>query len=104
MQVGLGERVELLEGVLDAALLAVARRHQVVADQQDPVAVDAGHELVELQGQQPALGAELDDVVLDLAADAADHLGALGDDADVAHRDEVLDLQGGQGAADLVEP
>ncbi len=60
-------------------------------------------ELLELQGQQPAVGAELEHVVLDLAGDPGDHLEPLGDDRDVAHGDEVLDLEGGQGARHLVE-
>jgi hypothetical protein len=41
--------------------------------------------------------------VLDLAGDPDDHLQALGDDRDVAHGDEVLDLEGGQRGRDLVE-
>ena len=76
---------------------------QVVADDQLALGVDAGDQLLELEGEQPAVGAELEDVVLDLAGDPDDHLESLRDDRDVAHRDEVLDLEGGQGAGDLVE-
>ncbi len=53
--------------------------------------------------EQPAVGAELEHVVLDLARDPGDHLEALGDHGHVAHGDEVLDLQGGERAGDLVE-
>ena len=66
--------------------------------------VDAGDQLLELQGQQPAVGAELEHVVLDLAGDPGDHLQPLGDHGDVADGDQVLDLQRGQRAGDLVEP
>ena len=65
--------------------------------------LDAADQLVELQGEQPAVGAELDDVTVDLAGDAADHLEPLSDRRDVANRDQVFDLEVGQGAGDLVE-
>ena len=76
---------------------------QVVADDQGAVGVDAGHQLVELQGEQPAVGAELDDVAGDLVGDPADHLQPLHDGDRVADGDQVLDLQRGQRAGDLVE-
>ena len=76
----------------------------VVADHQLALAVDAGDQLLELQREQPAVGAELEHVVLDLARDPGHHLQPLGDHGDVAHGDQVLDLQRGQGAGDLVEP
>ena len=52
----------------------------VVAGDELAVGVDAGHQLVELQGEQPAVGAELDDVAGDLVGDAAHHLQPLRDD------------------------
>ena len=52
---------------------------QVVADDQLAVLLDAGDQLVELQDEQPAVGAELDDVALDLVGDPAHHLQPLGD-------------------------
>ena len=61
-------------------------------------------ELLELERQQPAVGAELEHVVLDLAGDPGHHLQPLGDHGDVADRDEVLDLERRQGAGHLVEP
>ncbi len=76
---------------------------QVVPDHQRPVGVDAGHQLVELQRQQPAVGAEFDDVPGDLVGDAADHLQALDHRDGVADGHQILDLQGGEGAGDLVQ-
>ena len=83
--------------------LRAAAGGQVVADHQLALGVDAGDQLLELQGEQPAVGAELEHVVLDLAGDPGDHLEPLGDHGDVADGDQVLDLQRGQGAGDLVE-
>ena len=77
---------------------------QVVADDELAVRVDPGDELLELERQQPAVGAELEHVVLDLAGDPGHHLEPLRDDGDVAHGDEVLDLEGRQRAGHLVEP
>ena len=76
---------------------------QVVADDELALGVDAGDELLELEREQPAVGAELEDVVLDLAGDPGDHLEALRDDGDVADGDQVLDLQRREGRGDLVE-
>ena len=45
----------------------------------------------------------LDDVAVDLLGDAAHHLGALQDGDHVAHGDQVLDLEGGEGAGHGVE-
>ena len=56
-----------------------------------------------MQGEQAAVSAELDDVALDLEGDAQHHLAALGDDRDVAHGHEVIDLERGEVAAHLVE-
>ena len=65
---------------------------------------DAADELVELERHEATVGAELDDVAGDLLGDPAHHLQALHHRRHVAHRDEVLDLQRGERAADLVEP
>ena len=75
----------------------------VVPRDQLPLRLHAGQQLVQLQGQQPAVGAELDDVALDLVGDPADHLQPLGDAHRVPDGDEVLDLQRGQRAGDLVQ-
>ena len=90
-------------GVGDGAALLAAAGDEVVAHDELALAVDAGHELLELQRQQAAVGAELDDVALDLGGDAPHHLQALADRHGVADRDEVLDLERGQRAGDLVE-
>jgi len=66
--------------------------------------VHPGDQLVELKGEQPAVGAELDDVSLDLGADAPHHLESLEGGGDVPDGGEVLDLERGQAAGDLVEP
>ena len=100
-QLGRGERLEPREQVLGALVAAAGR--EVVADHELALGVDAGDQLLELEREQPAVGAELEDVVLDLAGDPGDHLEPLRDDGDVAHRDQVLDLERGQGAGHLVE-
>jgi hypothetical protein len=75
----------------------------VVAHDQVALGVDAGDQLLQLQAEQPAVGAQLEHVVLDLRMDAGDHLQPLHDRGDVAHGDQVLDLERRQGAGDLVE-
>src|SRR4051794_31392656 len=50
---------------------------EVVEDHETAIVVDATHELFELQPNEAAVDAQLDDVTLDLLGDAADHLGAL---------------------------
>ena len=75
----------------------------VVADDQLAVRLDAGEQLVELQGQQPAVGAELDDVALRSRRRCGGPSPAAGRRRRVPDRDEVLDLQRGQRARDLVE-
>ena len=65
---------------------------EVVLDDEAPVVLHAAHELLELQLHEAAVDAELDDVELDLLGDPAHHLGALEHGDDVAHGDEVFDL------------
>ena len=60
-------------------------------------------ELLQLEAEEAAVGAELHDVVGDLVLDPAHHLEALEDVRDVADGDEVLDLERREGAGDLVE-
>ncbi len=86
-----------------SSVLLAAPGRQVVARDQLPVVVDAGHQLLELQRQQPPVGAELDDLADDLVGDTAHHLQPLGDHRGVAHRDQVLDLQRRQRVGDLVQ-
>ena len=93
----LGERfIDLLE-------LPVGDGDEVVLGHQAAVVLDAAHELLELEEDQAALGAELDDVALDLVGDAAHHLRPLEDGDGVPDGHEVLDLEGRQRAGDGVE-
>ena len=64
---------------------------------------DADHRLLELHLDQPALGAELDDVALDLDRHARDELGALEHGEHVVQRHAALELERGQAGGDLVE-
>ena len=67
----LGQR---LEGLVEVPRSSSS---EVVLDDQAAVVLDAAHELVELEADEPAVDAELDDVALDLLGDAPHHLGAL---------------------------
>jgi hypothetical protein len=49
-----------------------------------------------LQQHEAAVDAELDDVAVELLGDAPHHLGPLQHGHDVAHGDQVLDLEGAQ--------
>ena len=84
--------------------LEPAGRLEVVLRHQAAVLLDAADELLELQHHEAAVGTELDDVALDLLGDAPHHLGALQHGGDVAHGDEVFDLERGQRAAHRIEP
>ena len=64
---------------------------------------DADHRLLELHLDQPALGAELDDVALDLDRHARDELGALQDGEHVVQRRAALELERGEAGGDLVQ-
>ena len=108
----LGDRAELderggvdggkrLEHQLDAARSPAGG--EVVANDELALGIDAGDQLLELEVEQAALDSELEHVRVDLAGDPSHHLEPLGHGGDVAHGDEVLDLQGGQGVGDLVE-
>ena len=81
----------------------VGRLDEVVPAHEPPVVVDAAGELLELQLDQTAVVAELDDVALDLVGDAPHHLGALQHGGDVAERHEVFDLERRQRAGHAVE-
>jgi hypothetical protein len=76
---------------------------EVVTDDEPEVVGQTPGQLLELEAEQAPVGAELDDVLGDLVLDAAHHLQALEHVGDVAHGDEVLDLEGRQRAGDLVE-
>ncbi len=101
-QVGRGQCVELTERVVGRVHPAAAGH--VVANHESPVGLDAGHQLLELEGEQPAVGAELHHVPGDFVGDASYHFQALHHRDRVAHGHQVFDLQRGQRAADLVEP
>ena len=72
-------------------------------DERGLVGGDADHRLLELHLDQAALGAELDDVALDLDRHARDQLGALEHGEDVVQRGAALELERGQARGDLVE-
>src|SRR3954467_447121 len=99
-QVLVGQAADLVErdreGVVDVL-------GQVVVYERSLVAGHADHDLLELHLDQAALGAELDDVALDLDGHAGDELGALQDGEDVVQRGTALELQGRQAGGDLVE-
>ena len=64
---------------------------------------DADHRLVELHLDQPALGAELDDVALDLHRHPGDELGALEHREHVVQGRAALELERREPGGDLVE-
>ena len=76
----------------------------VVAHDQFACKVVAADQLLELQLELTAVGAEFDHVLIDFEADPSDHLQPLHDRHHVAQRDEVLDLGGRQLPAHFVEP
>ena len=82
----------------------VAGDRRVVGEHQLDLVVDLAVQLVELQAQQPGIDAELDDHRLELGGDAAHHVAALHHGGDVAHGDDVLDLERGEAAQRVVEP
>ena len=82
-QVLVGQAAELLERARRSARRVVG---QVVAHERGLVGGDADHRLLELHLDQPALGAELDDVALDLDRHARHELGALEHGQDVVQR------------------
>ncbi len=100
---GVAERVQFGERFDDRTGALGGRLGDVVADDQLAFRLDAGDQFLQLEGEQPAVRAELDDVLGDFRGDPADHFQALGDRGDVADRHQVLDLQGGEGAGDLVQ-
>src|SRR5665648_839557 len=53
----------------------------------------AAGQLLELEGEQAAVGAQLDDIAVDLFLDSPDHLKAPQHRSDVADGDQVFDLQ-----------
>src|SRR3954454_21415019 len=90
---GLEHRGQVLLGILD----------RVVADQRGLVSGDADHRLLQLHLDQPALGAELDDVALDLDRHPRHQLGSLQDRERVVEDDAAVELELRQPRRDLVE-
>ena len=76
---------------------------QVVEQHELAVVVDVLEQLVHLQADEVGLGAQLDDRGLDLLGHAADRLAALQHGGDVAHGDQVLDLQRGERGGGVVQ-
>ena len=84
--------------------LLVGAEDVVVADDRVALARHVSHELLELQPDQPALGAELDAVARDARCHPRDHLCPLEDDEHVVEDDGVLELERGQARQHLLEP
>ena len=95
-----GDVGELVDHDVEAARLGL---DEVVAAHEPALVLDAAGELLELQRDEAAVVAELDDVALDLVGDAAHHLGPLEHGGHVAERHEVFHLERRQGAGDPVE-
>ncbi len=95
---------QVRQGVEGLGQVPVAGLVEVVAHHEAAVVADAAHELLELEPDQAAVVAQLDDVALDLGRDAGHHLVALEHGDHVAQGDEVLDLEGREGDRHLVEP
>src|SRR5919109_4850041 len=81
----------------------VAVLGEVVVHERGLVGGGADHRLLELHLDEPALGAELDDVALDLDGHARHELRALEHREDVVQRGAALELERGQAGRDLVE-
>src|SRR5918911_1360963 len=98
LQVAVDE-VDLLQAA--QALTDVLRAD--LADALDRLELGGGadHRLLELHLDQPALGAELDDVALDLDRHPGDELGALEHGEHVVERGAALELEGGEAGRDL---
>ncbi len=91
---------ERCKGVVEGGLGVVGG---VVADQRRAVGEHADDRLLELHLDQPALGAKLDDVALDLVGGAEQQLAALQDGEHVVERDGAGELERRQAARDRVE-
>ena len=70
---------------------------------QPPATFGPADEFLELHRDESAIGAEFHGIPIDFVADAPDHLETLQHSGHIADRDEVLDLQSGEGAGHLVE-
>ena len=97
------QRVQLGQRLGDRAAALGRRLGHVVPDDQFALRLHARDQLVELEGQQPAVRAQFDHVLGDLGGDPADHLQALRHRRDVPDRHQVLDLQRRQRARHLVQ-
>src|SRR5436190_1798798 len=95
---GARDRLEALSRALGAAVGVV------VVDERGLLVRDVGHELLELEPDQPALLAQLDTGPLDLVRHPRRQLGALQRDQHVVEHDRPLELQRGQASYDLFEP
>ena len=96
----MGQAADLVER-LGEVLVAVLS--EVVVDQRGLVGGGPDHRLLELHLDQPALGAELDDVALDLDGHPGHELRALEHGEDVVEGRAPLELQRGETRGDLIE-
>src|SRR4051794_29455169 len=96
----MGEAPDLLQ---DRCEVLVAVLGEVVVHEGGLVGGGADGGLLELHLDEAALGAELDDVALDLDGHARHELGALEDGEDVVQRGAALELERREAGRDLVE-
>src|SRR5206468_3931640 len=78
----------------DGREVLVSSVDEVVLDESGPVSRYADQHLLEQRLDQPALGAELDDVALDFDPHSRDHLGALEHGESVVEGHSSLELEG----------
>ncbi len=103
-QLAVGQGIQLVQRCADLSGGRRIRQRVVIPHDQLARGLGVAHEFVELQLELASVGAEFDDVGVDLKADPAHHLQTLHHGHDVAQRHEIFDLGGGQLLADLVEP
>lgn len=99
----MGQGVQFGQRLLDRAGALRGGFGDVVPDHEFAFRLHARDQLVQLEGEEAAVRAEFEHVLGDLRGDPADHLQALGHGRDVPDRHQVLDLQRGEGARDLVQ-
>ena len=91
------------ERLLDRFQVPLGVLDRVVADQRRLFGGDADHRLLQLHLDQPALGAELDYVALDLDRHPGHELGPLQDGEGVVEDAAAFELEDAEAGRDLVE-
>lgn len=100
----MAQRVQFDQCLGDGARTLRGGLGYVVPDDELALRLHPGDQLVELEGEEAAVGAQLHHVLGDLGGDPPHHLEPLRHRGDIADRHQVLDLQSGERARDLVEP